>query len=96
MPLEPDRKMPEPTGEYAKVPPGWPPQTWGAHLASIAWMNELGRGHFSFTSPARHVKAYTKRILEDDRRRILKIMREAKVFNCDVERAVLADSGILR
>lgn len=94
MALEPDRKMPEPTGEMANVPPGWPPQTWGGHLTAIAWMNAMGRGHFSFTSPARHVKAYTKRILEDDRQRILKILREAKTFNADVERAVMLDSGL--
>lgn len=87
-------RMPEPTGEMANVPPGWPPQTWGAHLACIEWMKELGRGHFSFTSPSRHVKAYTKKILEDDRRRILKILREAKTFNVDVERAVMLDSGL--
>lgn len=92
--LKDDKKMPEPTGEMANVPPGWPPQTWGAHLACIEWMKELGRGHFSFTSPSRHVKAYTKKILEDDRRRILKILREAKTFNVDVERAVMLDSGL--
>ena len=69
-------KMPEPTGEMANVPPGWPPQTWGAHLANLAWMKEMGRGHYSFTSPARHVKRYTQKILEEDRLRILKILRE--------------------
>lgn len=87
-------RMPEPTGEMANVPEGWPPQTWGMHLANIAWMNELGQGHHSWTDPKRHVKKYTKKILEDERLRILKILREAKTFNVDVERAVLADSGL--
>jgi hypothetical protein len=77
------------TGEYANVPPGWAPQTWGAHLASLAWMKALGREHFSFTSPARHVKAHTKKILEDDRQRIVKILRAAKGSNMMIEMKIL-------
>jgi hypothetical protein len=81
-------KMPEPTGEFANVPPGWPPQTWGAHLACIAWMTAMGRGHYSFTEPKRHIKAYTKKILEEERLRVIKILREAHVGNMDVERKI--------
>lgn len=54
-------KMPEPTGDYANVPPGWPPQTWGAHLASLAWMAALGQAHYSFTAPERHIRMFLKR-----------------------------------
>jgi hypothetical protein len=89
-----ERKMPEPTGEYVKVPPGWPPQTWGAHLARIEFLEALGHPHYSRTDPKWNIKKFTSRILKEDRLRILKILREAKTFNVDVERAVLADSGL--
>ncbi len=42
-------RMPEPIGEMAKVPEGWPPQTWGAHLATIKFMEAMGQGHYSRT-----------------------------------------------
>lgn len=82
-------KMPEPTGEMANVPEGWPPQTWGAHLANIQWMNELGHGHSSRTDPKYHLKLFKKRTLEDDRLRIIRILRAAKVANVDLERKIM-------
>lgn len=81
-------KMPEPQGEYAKVPEGWPPQTWGAHLANCNWMNELGQGHYSRTDPKWHIRRYTSRILEDDRRRVIQLLREHKVSNGEIELAI--------
>jgi len=57
-------KMPEPTGEYAKVPPGWPPQTWGAHLARIEYMTAMG-SHYSFTGAERNVRIFRQRIKEE-------------------------------
>jgi len=57
-------KMPEPTGEYAKVPPGWPPQTWGAHLAKIEYMKEMGH-HYSFTGAERNVRKFRTKVKEE-------------------------------
>lgn len=58
-------KMPEPTGEMAKVPEGWPPQTWGAHLANLAWMEAMGRAHFSMTDPKWNVEEFRKAVIAD-------------------------------
>lgn len=84
--------MPEPTGEYAKVPAGWPPQTWGAHLARCEFMEAMGQGHYSRTDPKWHVKVFRARILKEDRLRILRLLREKKVSSADLERAILQDS----
>lgn len=59
----PSPKMPEPEGELADVPPGWSPQLWGYHLASIAWMKAMDQ-HYSFTDPKRHVRMLRGRVLE--------------------------------
>lgn len=58
-------RMPEPTGKYAKVPANWPPQTWGAHLARLEFMDAMGQGHASITDPAWHVKKYRQKILSE-------------------------------
>ena len=82
---EDSKKMPEPTGKYAEVPEGWPPQTWGMHLARIEFMEELGQGHYSRTDAAWHVKRFKARILEEERLRVLRVLREMKVSNAAVE-----------
>jgi hypothetical protein len=70
------------------------PVVAAAHLTSIQWMEALGGSHYSRTDPAFHVRKFKAKLLADDRMRILRIMREAKVFNSDVERKVLADTGL--
>lgn len=85
-------KMPEPTGEMANVPSGWPPQTWGAHLANINWMKEVGQGHYSRTDPKWHIRKFKERLLEDDRRRVIQILRDAGIGNADIERKILDSS----
>lgn len=60
-----NHEMPAPEGLYAQVPVGWPPQTWGAHLARIEFMTAMGQGHHSFTDPERHVRMFKDRLSKE-------------------------------
>jgi hypothetical protein len=68
-------KMPEPEGEMAKVPPGWPPQTWGAHLANIAWMKAMDQ-HFSRTDPKWHVERFRTKVALEECERWIQAMKK--------------------
>jgi hypothetical protein len=80
--------MPEPSGKYALVPPGWPAQTWGAHLARIEFLEALGGQHYSRTDPAWNVRKFKDRLLKDERVRIIKLLRGLKVSTVDIERRI--------
>jgi hypothetical protein len=69
------------------------PVVAAAHLTSIQWMEELGGSHYSRTDPAFIVRKFKAKLLEDDRQRIIKILREAKVSNSDVELKIFRDNA---
>lgn len=85
--------MPKNAAKLPPTPPGWDDKTWGYHLGLIAFMDALHQGHFSSSSPAWHVRKYRKALLEDDRRRIVQILRKHKRSNADVELEIYRDGS---
>lgn len=81
--------MPEPTGKYAEVPEGWPPQTWGMHLARIEFLEALGHPHYSRTDPKWNVKKFKTQLLQEERHRIIRLLREEKSSSAAIEMKIL-------
>ena len=68
--------MPPPKGEYAEVPKGWYPQSWGAHLARIEFMKEMGQEHYSRTDPQWHVQNFRTTVANEECDRWAKAMEK--------------------
>lgn len=68
--------MPRPEGALAAVPKGWYPQTWGFHMANIAWMEALEQGHYSRTDAKWHVERFRTKVANDECARWVEAMKK--------------------